>query len=36
MDALKDLGCQYAQGFLMSKPLPAADAVKLIESKPIC
>ncbi len=35
MDALKDLGCQYAQGFLMSKPLPAADAVKLIESKPI-
>ncbi len=35
MDAIKDLGCQYAQGFLMSKPLPAADAVKLIESKPI-
>ena len=34
MDALKDLGCQYAQGFLMSKPLPAAEAVKLIESKP--
>ena len=34
MDALKDLGCQYAQGFLMSKPLPAAAAVKLIESKP--
>ena len=35
MDALRDLGCQYAQGFLISKPLPAADAVKLIESKPV-
>ncbi len=35
MDALKDLGCQYAQGFLMSKPLPTAEAVKLIESKQI-
>ena len=34
MDALKDLGCQYAQGFLMSKPLPPAEAIKLIESKP--
>jgi len=35
MDALRALGCQYGQGYLMSKPLAAADVVKLIESRPI-
>lgn len=32
--ALKGLGCHYGQGYLMSKPLPAADVVALIESSP--
>ncbi len=30
--ALRELGCQYGQGFHMSKPLPFADAVALVES----
>lgn len=34
MDALRALSCQYGQGYLMSKPLPADEIVKLIESKP--
>jgi len=35
MDALRALGCQYAQGFFMAKPMPAAEAVELIASKPV-
>ena len=33
MDALRDLGCQYGQGFFMSKPLTADAAHELIDSK---
>ena len=32
--ALKDLGCHYGQGYLMSKPLPADDVVALVETAP--
>ena len=35
MDALRVLGCQYGQGYLMSKPLAAADVIKLVETRPI-
>lgn len=35
MDALRDLGCQYGQGFFMSKPLTADAAHELIDSKAI-
>jgi diguanylate cyclase (GGDEF)-like protein/PAS domain S-box-containing protein len=31
LDILKVLGCEYAQGFLFSAPLPAADAFALLE-----
>jgi len=34
MDDLRELGCQYGQGYLMSKPLTAEDIIALIESKP--
>ncbi|MGL5874907.1 MAG: GGDEF/EAL domain-containing response regulator [Xenococcaceae cyanobacterium] len=30
-DLLKKLGCEYIQGYLFSKPLPAAEATKLLE-----
>ncbi|MBT6084567.1 MAG: EAL domain-containing protein [Rhodospirillaceae bacterium] len=33
MDALRDLGCQYGQGFFMSKPLTTDAAHELIDSK---
>ena len=29
-DLLKNLGCEYIQGYLYSKPVPAADATKLL------
>jgi EAL domain-containing protein (putative c-di-GMP-specific phosphodiesterase class I) len=32
--ALRDMGCQYGQGFFMSRPLNAADTLSLIESSP--
>jgi diguanylate cyclase (GGDEF)-like protein len=31
-DLLKKLGCEYIQGYLFSKPLPAAEATKLLAS----
>ncbi len=34
MDVLRELGCQYGQGFYMAKPLPAGKTVELIESRP--
>ena len=34
MDTLNGLGCQYGQGFYMSKPLPASEILELIETKP--
>ena len=34
MDALKELGCQYGQGYYMSKPKPADDIITLIGTKP--
>ncbi|HZH34449.1 MAG TPA: EAL domain-containing protein, partial [Pyrinomonadaceae bacterium] len=30
---LRDLGCRYAQGFLFSKPQPAADIDKLMKAQ---
>ncbi|MEK9722519.1 MAG: EAL domain-containing protein, partial [Rhodospirillaceae bacterium] len=32
LGALADLGCQYGQGFHMSKPLPFAEALALVQS----
>lgn len=34
MAALKDLGCQYGQGYFMSKPLPADQVMTFIKSSP--
>jgi predicted signal transduction protein with EAL and GGDEF domain len=33
MEALRELGCDLAQGFLFSRPLPLADAVDLLASR---
>jgi len=32
LDCLTDLGCQYGQGYLFSKPVTATEATKLLES----
>ena len=34
MDYLRDLGCQYGQGYFMAKPMPAGEIIELIESRP--
>ncbi len=34
MDMLRELGCQYGQGFYMAKPQPIADAIDLLKSQP--
>jgi EAL domain-containing protein (putative c-di-GMP-specific phosphodiesterase class I) len=34
MDALRELGCQYGQGYYMAKPATAEKTVELIESRP--
>ena len=31
-DLLKNLGCEYIQGYLFSKPLPSEDATRLLEN----
>jgi diguanylate cyclase (GGDEF)-like protein len=33
LETLRNLGCRYAQGYLMSKPLPQANMDKLLEYK---
>ncbi len=33
LESLKDLGCEYGQGFLFSKPVPAQEATRLLEAK---
>ena len=32
-DLLKNLGCEYIQGYLYSKPVPASDATKLLQQR---
>jgi EAL domain-containing protein (putative c-di-GMP-specific phosphodiesterase class I) len=32
LDCLTELGCQYGQGYLFSKPVTASEATKLLES----
>ncbi len=34
MDALRELGCQYGQGYYMAKPAPADAIMELIDSRP--
>lgn len=34
LDALKDLGCRYGQGFLFGRPVPAEQALSFIQSGP--
>ena len=34
-DLLKNLGCEYIQGYLFSKPLPAEEATKLLQNNMI-
>ena len=33
MEALRDLDCELAQGYLFSRPLPLEDAVELLASR---
>ncbi|MDO8413072.1 MAG: EAL domain-containing protein, partial [Gallionellaceae bacterium] len=33
LDCLSKLGCQYGQGYLFSKPIPANEATRLLESR---
>ena len=35
MDQLKELGCQFGQGFYMAKPQPIHDILALIQSRPV-
>nr|WP_306826514.1 EAL domain-containing protein [Catenuloplanes nepalensis] len=32
-DALRDLGCDFLQGYLLSRPVPAADVLPLLAAK---
>ena len=34
-EALREMGCQYGQGYYMAKPVTAEKTVELIESRPI-
>ncbi len=34
MDALRDLGCQYGQGYYMSKPQPLTDVIAFMKTMP--
>ena len=35
LEALRDMGCQYGQGYYMAKPTTADNIIKLIETRPI-
>jgi EAL domain-containing protein (putative c-di-GMP-specific phosphodiesterase class I) len=35
LEALREMGCQYGQGYYMAKPTTAEKTVELIESRPI-
>ena len=34
MEALRDLECEFAQGYLFSRPVPVATAIDLLASQP--
>ncbi|NQV84722.1 MAG: EAL domain-containing protein [Rhodospirillales bacterium] len=34
MDDLRELGCQYGQGYYMSRPMPADQVIELIDTRP--
>ena len=34
LQRLRDMGCEFAQGYLFAKPLSAADLDKLLEAAP--
>jgi EAL domain-containing protein (putative c-di-GMP-specific phosphodiesterase class I) len=35
LEVLRSLGCDAAQGFLFSRPLPSEDIVKVVLSSPL-
>ena len=35
LEALRDMGCQYGQGYYMAKPTTADNIVELIDSRPV-
>ena len=35
LEALRDMGCQYGQGYYMAKPTTADNIIELIESRPV-
>jgi diguanylate cyclase (GGDEF)-like protein len=35
LEMLRNLGCRYAQGFLLAEPTPASNCVQFLENKPL-